>query len=316
MQNSKFKLKIQKFDPKDLKKLYIPPSDSHKRQNGKVMIIAGSRLFHAASLWPLRVASRIVDMVYYSSVPENNELVQKAKEEFRDGIIVPRKDIESYIEEADCILIGPGMMRTEEKLDPTEDYDLKNLSELDEIEHEGIQTYYLTKYLLKKYSEKKWVIDGGSLQMMDRDWLISYGVKNAILTPHQGEFKTLFGKDPTVENAKEMAKKYKIVILLKGERDIVCSPFDSFGRLRTKSAQGETCVQVSGGNAGMTKGGTGDVLAGLVASLYCKNDTFLSACAGSYINKKAGESLYERVGPYFNVSDLADEIPKVMRELL
>ena len=40
------------------------------------------------------------------------------------------------------------------------------------------------------------------------------------------------------------------------------------------------------GNAGMTKGGTGDVLAGLVAALYCKNEAFLSACAGSYINKK------------------------------
>lgn len=66
----------------------------------------------------------------------------------------------------------------------------------------------------------------------------------------------------------------------------------------------------------MTKGGTGDVLAGLVASIYCKNDAFLSASAGSYINKKAGERLFEKVGYYFNASDLADEIPKVMKELI
>ena len=66
----------------------------------------------------------------------------------------------------------------------------------------------------------------------------------------------------------------------------------------------------------MTKGGTGDVLAGLVAALYCKNEAFLSACAGSYINKKAGENLFKRVGYYFNASDLADEIPRVMKELL
>ena len=105
-----------------------------------------------------------------------------------------------------------------------------------------------------------------------------------------------------------MAEKYNCTILLKGAVDIVCSPFDS--------AQGETrCVRVSGGNAGMTKGGTGDVLAGLVASLYCKNDAFLSACAGSFINKKAGDELYKRVGYYFNASDLADEIPKVMKKL-
>ena len=66
----------------------------------------------------------------------------------------------------------------------------------------------------------------------------------------------------------------------------------------------------------MTKGGTGDVLAGLVAALYCKNDAFLSACAGSYINKKAGESLQKKVGIYFNATDLAAEIPRVMKGLL
>ncbi|MCO6499918.1 MAG: hypothetical protein J5I47_06005, partial [Vicingus serpentipes] len=63
-------------------------------------------------------------------------------------------------------------------------------------------------------------------------------------------------------------------------------------------------------------GGTGDVLAGLVAALYAKNEAFLSACAASYINKKAGESLFERVGYYFNASDLADEIPKVMKNVI
>lgn len=65
----------------------------------------------------------------------------------------------------------------------------------------------------------------------------------------------------------------------------------------------------------MTKGGTGDVLAGLVAALYCKNEAFLTASASSFINKKAGEKLFEKVGLYFNSSDLTDEIPKVMKNL-
>ena len=56
----------------DLKTLYVPPPDSHKGQNGKLLVIGGSHLFHAASLWALTVASRIVDLVHYSSVPENN----------------------------------------------------------------------------------------------------------------------------------------------------------------------------------------------------------------------------------------------------
>jgi NAD(P)H-hydrate epimerase len=66
----------------------------------------------------------------------------------------------------------------------------------------------------------------------------------------------------------------------------------------------------------MTKGGTGDVLAGLVASLYCKNDAFLSAACASFINKRAGESLYKQMGLYYNANDLANEIPKVMKEFI
>lgn len=278
---------MRSFDQTVIKQLYIPPKESHKGQNGKLLIIGGSHLFHAASLWALKVASRIVDMVFYSSVPENNEIVQKAKEEFRDGIVVPRKQIESYIEEADAILIGPGLPRLEGQTEGDDD------------------TKELTERLLRNYSDKKWVVDGGSLQVIDPSIL----PQNSIITPHQGEFKKLFGQEATEEAVSEMAKKYSIIILRKGQEDIVCSPFDS--------AQGETrCVRVSGGNSGMTKGGTGDVLAGLVAALSCKNDLFLSATAGSFINKKAGDSLFKRVGYYFNASDLADEIPKVMKELL
>ena len=66
----------------------------------------------------------------------------------------------------------------------------------------------------------------------------------------------------------------------------------------------------------MTKGGTGDVLAGLVGALYCKNEAFVAAQAGSEINKQAGDRLYERVGPYFNATDLVKEIPKVMKQEL
>src|SRR5579863_9502121 len=98
------------FDPNELKKLYTPPADSHKGQNGKLLIIGGSHLFHAASLWALTIASRIVDMVFYASVDENNQIVHELKKEFRNGIVVPRDEVESYIEESDAVLIGPGMV--------------------------------------------------------------------------------------------------------------------------------------------------------------------------------------------------------------
>ena len=271
---------MQDFIPDLLKQLYKPAHDSHKGDNGKVLIIAGSKLFHAASLWPLTVASRICDMVFYCSTHENNELVQKAKEEFRNGIIVERAKVEDYAQEADAILIGPGLPREEG------------------IEQGDDDTKELTQRLFAKFPDKKWVVDGGSLQVINPAIL----PKTAIVTPHKGEFKTIFDLEPTEENAEAMAKKFGIVVLLKGEVDIVSSPTET--------------VRISGGNAGMTKGGTGDVLAGLVVSLYAKNDAFLSACAASYINKKAGEALENKMGIYFNASDLALEIPHMMHDLL
>ena len=277
---------MSKFDPKILKNLYVPPANSHKGQNGKVMIIGGSKLFHSASLWPLIVASRIVDMVFYCSVPVNNEIVKEQKKEFRNGIIVPRSKVDDYIKEADCILIGPGLPREEGR------------------EEEDDNTEQLTSLLLKRYPNKKWVIDGGSLQTISPEII----PQNAILTPHKKEFEKLFNFKFQISNFKSMdqiskvvqqkAKEFSCIILLKGPTDIVCSP--------------KECIEIKGGNAGMTKGGTGDVLAGLTAALYSKNEAFLSALCGSYINKKAGEELFKKVGYYFNASDLANEIPKVL----
>ena len=286
---------MKAFDEQVLKQLNIPLSDSHKGQNGKLMVIGGSTLFHAASLWALTIASKLLDMVFYASVKENNDIVHELKKEFRNGIVVSRNDIEDYIQEADAVLIGPGMMRAEVG---TRDQGLgTSLEKINALEDEGLQSYYLTKYLLAKYPDKRWVIDAGALQMMEPEWLKQLQ-GNAVITPHPAEFERVFGK----QDPMEVAKEYNCTILLKGEKDLVCSA--------------EDCVEIAGGNAGMTKGGTGDVLAGLVAALACKNDVFLAACAGSYLNKKAGESLYEKVGYYFNSSDLAEEIPHVMKKLL
>lgn len=271
---------MEEFKKSDLNKLYVPLKDSHKGQNGKLMIIGGSVLFHAASLWALNIASRIVDMVFYSSIDSNNEIVQKEKQEFRNGIIVPREKIKHYIEEADAVLIGPGLPRE------------------DGIENGDSDTEVLTKELLLKFPNKKWVVDGGSLQVIKPEIL----PMSTIITPHKQEFETLFKIAPTFENVIKMAKKHSITILLKGQEDIV--------------ANKEKNVIINGGNQGMTKGGTGDVLAGLTASLYCKNEAFLSASSASYINKKSGEGLYKTMGLYYNASDLTNEIPKIMKELI
>lgn len=300
---------MNSFDPQSLKKLYIPPAGSHKGQNGKLMIIGGSTLFHAASLWALTIASKVVDMVFYSSVVENNQIVHELKKEFRNGIVVPRNEVEGYISEADAILIGPGMVRTEKEIRDRQQ--VTSLEAINSLEDEGLQSYYLTKYLLEKFPNKKWIIDAGALQMMEPEWLKPLAGK-VIVTPHPLEFERIRLKIKDVklkrkieeaaleEQVELFIKEFSCTVLLKGQEDIICSA--------------DECAAVSGGNAGMTKGGTGDVLAGLVAALACKNELFLSAAAGSYFNKQAGESLFEKVGYNFNASDLADELPVVMKQ--
>ena len=310
---------------KDLKQLYLPPKSSHKGQNGRLLVIGGSHLFHAASLWALKVASRIVDLVHYSSIEENNKLVQELKKEFRDGIVVPRSNIEDYIMEDDVILIGPGMMRVDnsnikyEKSLPRRQsgktqIKYQKLEQILKIESEGEQTETLTNYLLSKYPQKQWVIDAGALQMLNPDLIPVH----AILTPHRMEFDNLVNKSK-IKNQKSklhiknqkldslvkiFSQEYKCIVLLKGEVDLVANGLT--GEIQ----------EISGGNSGMTKGGTGDVLAGLIAALSCKNDPYLATVAGSIINKQAGDDLYKKVGLFFNASDLADQIPRTMKRLL
>jgi NAD(P)H-hydrate epimerase len=249
----------------------------------------------------------LVDLVHYASIPENNDIVIQAKQEFRNGIVVPRDEIEACIAEDDAILIGPGMVRTDDGHSMVE---VNSLTEALAIQPEGLQTMALTNFLLDKYSNKQWIIDAGALQMIDLRSI----PKGSILTPHLGEFQTLWQKlihingNPTGEMQPQdqvllLAQKVQAIILLKGKVDIVANGLTN------------ELYQIEGGNAGMTKGGTGDVLAGLVAALSCQNEPSLAALAGSFINKRAGDDLFQRVGPFFNASDLAEQIPLTMKEL-
>lgn len=148
--------------------------------------------------------------------------------------------------------------------------------------------------LLKKFKDKKFILDADTLKILDKKLLN----KNCLVTPHAGEFKLLFGVKASPENAARMANKYHCHIVLKGVKDYICSPKECFYNVT--------------GNEGMTKGGTGDVLAGLTAALACKNDLFLAGKAGALINGLAGDNLYEKVGVYYNAWDLIREIPKVL----
>ncbi len=259
-----------------LKQIKLPDPTSHKGQNGKLLVIGGSELFHSSIFWAADVASRIVDMVHFTSpANENNELVRKKiKEGFWTGIVVDWSDADSYIEEDDCILIGPGMERSEE-------------------------TRSIVNRLLSKFPDKKWVVDGGALQMVDPRLL----TKSCVITPHRHEMEQLTTNfhDDDRGVAIDRLTKQGLTILLKGKVDQIFSK--------------DKHLEIAGGNAGMTKGGTGDVLAGLVAALYCQHDALTATVVASFVNKKAGEELWQSVGPFFNAGDLVEQVPETLWKL-
>ena len=302
---------------KDLKKVRdffknfnLPKENSHKGQNGKVLIIGGSSLFHAASLWAAEVASHFVDIVHYCSTKENQKIFLNLKTNFRNGIIVSKKDLIDYVKEDDAILVGPGMIRKDKSniKNQISKIHFKNQKDLIDIKDEGLYTYFLPKFLIENFSQKKFVFDAGVLQMMEKEWLLKLKTP-AILTPHQKEFERLFGEkifdldfEKKVEIVKKYAKKYKIIILLKAIKDIV--------------SDGEKTYMVEGGNQGLTKGGSGDVLAGLVLSFYAKNKPLESAVFASILLKKTADVLFLEKGYWYNINNLIEAVPLVLKKII
>lgn len=93
------------------------------------------------------------------------------------------------------------------------------------------------------------------------------------------------------------AKRYGCTLLLKGKKDTVAS--------------GAKLAHVPGGNAGMTKGGTGDVLAGLLSALWSHTSCptpLHAAYSASFLNKRAGGILFRILKYNFSSEDLALEL--------
>lgn len=290
-----------------IRALSLPNKESHKGNNGKVLVVGGSSLFHGAVLWSAEIASHIVDMVHVASTKENNEIIRAIKTAWQSGMVVPQKDIPLYAKEDDVLLIGNGMMRWDTDKPSVGIVKEKSWDKILATGNEGEFTHEVVYYLMTHFPDKKFVFDAGALQVMDKEWLTGLTVK-ATLTPHQKEFMTLFGIDvrtmdleEKVHAVEEMATKYNCTILLKAIDDI--------------ATDGKKTVVVRGGNAGLTKGGTGDILAGLVAALSVHSDAFTSSVVASYLLKRTADRLFEMKGYWYSVRDIITTLPELFHTL-
>ena len=129
-----------------------------------------------------------------------------------------------------------------------------------------------------------------------------------VLTPHHGEMAALTGCDAEAiaahpeQAAREAADKFSAVVVLKASRTVIAPP------------EGDPLIY-AGGGVGLATGGSGDVLAGIIAGLLSRGAAPLDAAAwGVWIHGEAGRRLSERIGPMgFLARELLPEIPSLMR---
>lgn len=152
------------------------------------------------------------------------------------------------------------------------------------------------------------VIDADGINFLANRIELLQSIKaETLITPHPGEMARLVGKtteqvnSSRVATAKAFSKSYGTVTLLKGERTVIASP------------DGRLFVNTSGCSA-LSKGGSGDVLAGLTASLLAQGvPAFEAACLGAYLHGLAAEVNEIRHGAY---ATLPSELPQTIGELM
>lgn len=281
------------FTLTDLQGLWRPAqltTDMHQ-----ITIIGGSELFQGAPLMSLVAASRLVDNVFLATPEEDKHIVNKEQlfSIVRSVIWVPREEIAAYIEKSSSILIGPGLMRYRtEGTDPGSDHS-KQVGF-------GKYTYQLTQDLLRRFSAKRWVVDGGSLQVMEADWI----PPSAIVTPNLLEFEALFGEPFHPDAVVSQARAHQCVIVGKNHTQV------------TVVSDGVTTYEIGGGNEGLSRGGVGDVLAGVITGLAATNEPLLAAAAGVFLIKRTAERLFDQMGYGYNADDLAREVFVTKKALL
>ena len=256
----------------------------HKGQNGKLLVIGGSEDYFGAPYLASKAASYLVDLVYLA-IPEYSarrindpDLILRPVE----GKNFNPEHVDSLLDLArrtDAVIIGPGIGLREETKE------------------------FVREFI--KHCDKPLVIDADGLKAVAKDLTVLKG-KTFVLTPHAGEFAVLFGVKPDgplvgkAELVMQKAGEIGGVILLKGPYDVI--------------SDGKTWKYNKTGNRGMTTGGTGDVLAGLVGSLLALgNEPLRAASVGAFLNGLAGDMVKEELGENFTALEVAKKVPHAVK---
>jgi hydroxyethylthiazole kinase-like uncharacterized protein yjeF len=267
----------------------IPSPDSHKGMNGRVLIVGGGPYTGAPALAGFGAYRIKVDLVRIATPALSYLPVAGYSPNFivheLSGDVLIDQDVPTVIElikNVEAVLIGPGLGSAEE-------------------------TLHAIRAIVKA-CDKPLVIDADAITAVSKDRSVLVG-KSGVITPHSGEFMTLSGGklpedyEQRRKPAMELAEAIGFTILLKGRIDVI--------------ADGHRCKLNRTGNAGMSVGGTGDVLAGQVAGLLSRGVApFDAARIAAYVNGAAGDLAYETLGFSLLATDVIDRIPLVLKQQL
>jgi len=270
-------------------KKYIPPRKvtSRKGDNGKVLVVGGSYIYHGAPILSSLAALRTGADLVYTAVPKVNAHETKASSP--DLIVIPLADskltrgaVNKLLGQVpagiDSAAIGMGL---------------------------AVQDIEALKLLIKSLIERdvRLSLDASALR---KEILPVIKGKNVLVTPHPGEFERLFGekipidKKTRISIIEKHAKKNLLTIMLKGSDDII--------------SDGTKTLINSKKTPAMTVGGTGDVLSGIVASMMSRNRHVIEAAASAaFLNGQAGKVIQKQFGTHMVATDLIDVLPLVSK---
>lgn len=258
----------------------FPPKrepDAHKGTFGTVLVISGSSLMRGAAafsvLGALKSGAGIVRLATVGKCIDTvSVLAPEATfiELESDGSGFMRFDertekiLYDAVKKADSIVIGSGMGVTDDTME-------------------------IVRFVVRN-AEVPIIIDADGINCIAKDIEILMGKKSeVIITPHPGEMARLLKCDSKTINenrimvAEEYAEQYGITVVLKGAGTIISD--------RHRTSANHT------GNAGMSKGGSGDILSGIIGSFVAQGiSPYDSACAGVYMHGLAGDVASEKFG--------------------
>ncbi len=262
--------------------------DAHKGDFGRLLLLCGSRGYTGAAALAAMGALRSGAGLVYLGVPESIYAIEAVK--LTEPVVFPLPDeggtlsekaveqVTAMLPKMDAVLIGPGLGQSEGTLAVL-------LAVLEQgrcpviVDADGINLLAAHKDILRRRTAP------------------------TVVTPHPGEFARLGGRQDCdrVTAAMEMAEDLGVTVVLKGRGTVI--------------TDGIACYCNPTGNPGMAVGGSGDVLAGIVASLVGQGLPVLQAAAcGAYLHGAAGDVCEETLGQYGMLpSDLLDVLPRLMK---